>query len=67
MNIAFAFRRLAEHLRVAGLAGGGGLYILAVKQGGDDAALFGAILALSLWSIAVSAALFLDLIFGGKD
>lgn len=66
MAISYAFRKLAEHLRVAGLAGAGGVYFLAAQQGGPEASLIGATMAVILWGAAVLVALLLDFIFGDE-
>lgn len=65
-RLKFAARRLAEHLRVAGLAAAGGVYVVVTKTNGDGSELEGAMLAFLVWAVAVFVALVIDFA-AGKD
>ena len=63
----YSARKLADHLRVTGLAGAGGTYLVCLKVGGDEYILVSAFTAILIWLAALLAATLLDITFGEPD
>ncbi len=63
-RLKFASRRLAEHLRVAGLAAAGGVYVVVDKVNGEGSEYEGAALAFVVWGAAVIVAVVIDFAAG---
>ncbi|QNM95507.1 hypothetical protein [Chitinimonas koreensis] len=62
-NFKYAGRKLAEHFRMASLAGAAGAYATFQKLSGDDV-LTAVIAAISVWSLCMAVAVLVDVVVG---